>query len=148
MFCPRCGTDNLDEASACVRCNYNFDEIPVFLRGKSVKYNENDSLIQLEKTEMISSKVNKKTEKESIKDHFLYALITTILCSSVLGAVAIVFSGFTKTEKTLGNTDRALGYSNKAKLLCNIALTVGIIKYLFVIAMVILTSFGIKIFVC
>lgn len=148
MFCPKCGTYNEENSSVCMRCSYDFNNIPENIKGagrvftepeisqgetaKTEDYGFSDLPVQ---NELIKSK-SRKTYLNDVKDYFIQAILSAILCSIAFGIPAIIFSGMTQIEKTHGNIKKAESYSQKAKMFCRLALAVGIVKYLFIILLV------------
>ena len=151
MFCPKCGTNNNNENVICSKCGYSFDNIPQNIKdeaaAKSAEYTENiktDTSADAIHGEVYNSSP-RPAGKGRIKDYFVQSILVAIFCSVAFGAAAIIFSGLTSTERTVGNLAKAEIYSEKTKLFCIIALALGIVKYLFVAIVVIMAAFGISV---
>ena len=156
MFCPKCGTYNEENSSICMRCSYDFNNIPENIKGvsravtepevsqgetvKAEDYGFSDLPVQNEPVKTKSRKIYSNRPK----DYFVQAILCSILCSIVFGIPAIIFSGMTQTEKTHGNITKAESYSNKAKIFCWLALAVGIVKYLFMILVTLFTMLNFR----
>ena len=78
------------------------------------------------------------------KDYFVFSIICTLLMSMAFGLAAVVFSVMTKIEISAGNLRRAEAYSLNAKRFCIVSLIVGIIKYLFIIFIFVLTWYSVE----
>ena len=149
MFCPKCGTHNEENCSVCVRCRYDFNNIPENIKGVSRVFTEPamqpQEVVSAEDYGVPDLQVQGKTEKNKSrkiysnrpKDYFVQAILCAILCSVVFGIPAIIFSGMTQTEKMHGNITKAESYSNKAKMFCWLAMAVGIVKYVFIILLIV-----------
>lgn len=145
MFCPKCGTCNEENSSACMRCSYDFNNIPENIKGVSRTFTEpevsREETVKTEECSISDLPVQKEPVKtkhrkkylNSTKDYFIPAMLCAILCSVVFGIPAVIFSGMAQTERTHGNTGKAESYSQKTKMFCWLALAVGIVKYLFMI---------------
>ena len=148
MFCPKCGTYNEENSSVCIRCSYDFNNIPENIKGAGRGFTESEiPQGETAKTEDFvvpdltvqnepAKKKKRKMYLDDVKDYFIQAILSAILCSIAFGIPAIIFSGMTQTEKTHGNIKKAESYSQKAKMFCQLALAVGIVKYLFIILLV------------
>ena len=142
MYCPECGTYNEDDKILCVNCGFDFEKLARELaegEAESTDVEVNTEYIENAETEDASTSVsteNTETKEKSgkgLRDYFVRAILVAILCDIAFGAAAIIFSGMTQTEKSLGNTEKAKLYSAKTGLFCKIGLALGIIKYIFVI---------------
>ena len=67
------------------------------------------------------------------KDYFIFALLCAALGSLPFGIAALIFSAMTKVENISGNISKASVYSEKTKIFCIISAIIGVLKYIFII---------------
>lgn len=135
MFCSQCGTYNDMTASACVRCGTSLDSgddmgyIADAPRAESVPEAEALPAQQTPepKEELADERICEKAPAE-IKEYILWAIISAILFSIAFGTAAVIFSGFTNTERKMGNLEKAERYSEKTRFFCVISTALAIVK--------------------
>lgn len=142
MYCPECGMYNENSNFFCVKCGFDFDKIEKDNRETEAKTPEpvneqtySKAEVYTEKTEEIPE-INRNMEVKHHKhpaDYFIPAILVAILCNIAFGAAAIIFSGMTQTERSLGNLKKAKAYSGKTKMFCSIGFALGIVKFVFII---------------
>lgn len=125
VFCPKCGAFNEDRNSWCIKCGYKIVAEP-------------EKVVEPDTTEVVvgegephKSQIVVKEKKPT--DYLVWSILAAIFGSIAFGIVAVIFSGLTQTENSLGNHMKAEKYSAKAKLFCLISLGIGIVKLIAVI---------------
>ena len=144
MFCPKCGTFSENDNNWCVKCGYNFSEIPEELRGGAQGESENAAEVKRSGEQsswqapsgaaggFSAVSPAAKAKPKTVKDYFVWAILSAVFLNVAFGAAAIIFSGLTQAEKACQNLKKAQVYSEKTKLFCIIALCIGVAKYVFV----------------
>ncbi len=134
MFCPKCGSHNEDTNNWCIMCGYKFEE---------KQENTECSLFDAETVEILPEFAAEETDPEiifpesepqKIRHYLGWSIIAAILGSIVFGIAAVIFSGITKAELAAGDIDKAKVYSEHTKFFCLISLSVAIVKFIFVVA--------------
>ncbi len=98
MFCPACGSENIDTASHCGICG---KELPGAPAAQPTRVPPPNYLVQ--------------------------AILVTIFCCLPFGIIAIVFAAQVNSKFTLGDYAGAVEMSEKAKMWSWISLGVGLI---------------------
>lgn len=164
MFCPNCGASNDESYNNCTMCGrYIADINKEILRKKESasdnsvnEYTDDKPLSSdIPATSKISLDIpnesNSVTEKrygesiyrQNIKkpgEYLIFSLICAAFGSLSFGIAAIVFSAMTRAEFFAGNIKKAEIYSNKTKLFCIISLIIGVLKYIFIIGILLIFS--------
>ncbi len=138
MFCSQCGTYNDKTANMCVKCgtalgigtdmSYAIKEEP-----KTVVTEKIDEPVKAEVVNEPALQVDEKNAENTakpaeIKEYILWAIISAILFSIPFGTAAVIFSGFTNTEKKMGNMEKAMVYSEKTAFFCKLSTVLGAVK--------------------
>lgn len=100
MFCTKCGTQNDDNASNCVRCGNVLQHPRQFGRRTS--------------------------EGMTVPNYLVQAILVTIFCCVPFGIPAIVFAAQVNSKLTAGDYNGAVEASKKAKTWCWICFGVGL----------------------
>lgn len=98
MFCPKCGTQNEDNAYRCVSCS-----------------------------EVLHPAAPQFTQTVSIPNYLVQSILVTIFCCLPLGIPAIVYAAQVNTKVGAGDLDGAAESSRKAKMWCWIAFGIGLV---------------------
>ncbi len=133
MFCQKCGAYNAENSNICGSCGAPIEKP----EADSAQTNpapqcaqENPTTEETQrKTVQAPKYVAANTAAQPaalIKDYFVQAILVTLLCNSIFGAVALVFSVLTSTALKTGEQLKAEIYSQKTKLFCWIGFWVGI----------------------
>lgn len=119
MYCPKCGTQNDDNAEFCTSCGNSL---------KNVNTNQNPTP---------SYNNYQQTNYPHVPNYLAWSIVTTLLCCLPLGIPAIVYSSQVDSKLRNGDYEGAINSSKKAKMWCWIAfgvgLAVGILYFIFVI---------------
>lgn len=111
MFCPRCGTQNSDDAVHCSCC------------GSLLKFDENSNM---NSNGNMPPQFNQQNQRRmDIPNHLVWSILTTLFCCMPLGIAAIVYSSKVDTKLAMGDYEGALNSSKTARNLCIIALACG-----------------------
>ena len=100
MYCPKCGTQNDDNALHCIQCGHA-------LRGAVVP----DAT---------------GATPRSVPSYLAQAIIVTLLCCLPFGIVAIVYAAQVSGKLAAGDYAGAVEASNKAKTWCWVSFGVGL----------------------
>ncbi len=138
MFCSQCGTYNDKTANMCVKCG---TELGIGTDMSRAVQEEPKALVVEKVAEPVKAEVvnepslptdEKSAENDSkpaeIKEYILWAIISAILFSIPFGTAAVIFSGFTNTEKKTGNIEKAMIYSEKTAFFCKLSTVIGAVK--------------------
>lgn len=131
MFCPKCGAYNDNENLWCVKCGYSLKSIPREMKTERVS-----EIVQDSEAHGRSVKVKPK----KIGDCLIPAILVAAFCSVAFGIAAIIFSGMTRAELDGGVREKAESYSSKTRMFCFLGLAVGIVKWLAVIAFLVIAA--------
>lgn len=119
MYCPKCGTQNDDNAEFCTSCGNSL---------KNVNPNQNSTP---------TYNNYQQTNYPHVPNYLAWSIVTTLLCCLPLGIPAIVYSSQVDSKLRSGDYEGAVNSSKKAKMWCWIAfgvgLAVGILYFIFVI---------------
>lgn len=115
MFCPKCGTENTNNASFCIECNQELQ--PVRERGSAGQPPPPPHMAP--PPQMAGQPVG------SVPNYLVQAILVTLFCCLPLGIVAIVFAAQVNSKLTVGDFYGAQESSNKAKMWCWWAFGVG-----------------------
>lgn len=122
MFCSNCGNRTQDGDLWCIKC------------GSRLEAQETENVENQNEAQHLFEESCGLRSKKRIKDYFGRSLFSALFGSISLGAVAVIFSGMTRTELTAGDSVRADSYSEKARTFCTMSFAVGIVKLLCVAA--------------
>lgn len=136
MFCPNCGNRNEELNKWCTTCGYKFDEKPEETENPAADEIPIEIMPEftLQKTE--TETVIPESEPQKIKSYLGWSIIAALLGSIIFGIAAVIFAGITKAELAAGDAERAKIYSDHTKFFCLIALSVAIVKFIFIVAMI------------
>ena len=131
MFCPKCGSVNDDLNKWCTMCAYSFEE-----KQKTAEDAVEETYVKSVPDYIDETAEDEncrcEQEKTEIRHYMGWSVIAAVLGSVVFGVVAVIFSGITKTELAVGNTDKARIYSEHTRLFCLVSLSVAIVKVIFI----------------
>ena len=96
MYCKKCGTQNDDGASVCVKC------------GEAVQQGGAGMPLQ------------------TIPNYLVWSILVTILCCLPLGIPAIIFSSQVNQKIQIGDENGAMEASKKAKMFCWLSFGLGL----------------------
>ena len=109
MNCPQCGTENTNNASFCIECNYEFQ--PAKPPGEGAPPPP---------PHMAAQPVG------TVPNYLVQAILLTLFCCLPLGIVAIVFAAQVNAKLAAGDFYGAQESSDKAKMWCWWAFGVGL----------------------
>jgi len=174
MYCPNCGAQNDENYNNCTSCGKYIADINKEINRKNESYGssvsfDNDTIKtdtkQLYvKPVTITEKVDEYTPDNSYlrqnerkygdsiyrqnikkpKDYFIFSILCAILGSLPFGIAAIITSAITKAESLSGNITKAGIYSEKTKVFCIISAIIGVLKYIFIIGIIIYNYYSIS----
>lgn len=136
MFCQKCGAYNAEDARTCGSCGATTQE-----QSPSEIQDRAQTIVQQKISEQGRQPAQQNVEQpqkyiaagnipyytaQPIKEYFVQAVLVTLLCNSIFGAVALVFSVLTGAALKAGERVKAEFYSQKTKVFCWISLWVGI----------------------
>lgn len=139
MYCPKCGTQNPDNALNCSACgavlqqanqyqnpsnNYNQPNNQQY-QNYNQNYNQNAN-----NTNLNNQYGNYQQNGNNIKpvpNYLVQSILVTLFCCLPLGIVAIITSKQVDDKLRVGDYAGAVEASNKAKNYCMISLVIGII---------------------
>lgn len=134
MFCPRCGSRNEDTNNLCIMCGYKFEEKQEETECLAADADTVEALSEFAAEETASEIICLEPESQKIRHYLGWSIVAAILGSIVFGIAAVIFSGITKAELAAGDVDKAMVYSEHTKFFCLISLSVAIVKFIFVVA--------------
>lgn len=165
MYCPNCGAFNEESYNNCTSCGrYIADINKEIIRQKE---NTSEPVIQNSETVVseikqipvtpitITEKATDNSQdypkqqerkygesiyRQNIKkpnEYFIFSIICAALGSIAFGIAAVVFSAMTRAENISGNISKAGVYSEKTKIFCILSAVIGVLKYIFIIGILI-----------
>jgi hypothetical protein len=103
MFCPQCGTSNLESAAVCVQCGRNLQpSVPVAASGTALP------------------------PQTTVPNYLVYAIVSTVLCCIPAGIPAIVYAAQVNSKLLAGDLAGAQAASKNAKMWCWISFGLGL----------------------
>lgn len=125
MFCPQCGTNNVDTAAVCVQCGRNLQPgVPAVPPPTGVV--------------MPPGAVPAAT----VPNYLVFAILTTVLCCLPAGIPAIVYAAQVNSKLQIGDIAGAQNASSNAKMWCWIAFGLGLASVGISIVMVMIGAIG------
>ena len=109
MYCPKCGTQNNDNAYSCYHCGTQ-------LRPGGEVYQQPPQPYH---------------PVQSVPNYLVWAILVTVLCCVPFGIVAIVYAAQVSGKVASGDYAGALDSSRKAAMWCWIALAGGLVSSVF-----------------
>lgn len=97
MFCPECGTQNYENAMACVRCGALLRPSPVLPQAPP-----------------------------KVPSYLVQAILVTLFCCMPCGIVAIVYAALAMGRASAGDYAGALAKARVAKTWCWVAFVLGL----------------------
>ena len=110
MYCPKCGTQNADNATQCVKC------------GEVLQPGATPSQPAAQ-----SSPPWSQQPAQRVPNYLVFAILTTIFCCLPFGIVAIVYAAQVNSKMAAGDYAGAKASSDKAKMWSLISLGVGLL---------------------
>ena len=98
MYCPKCGSENEENAQACLTCGEVFQ------------------------TAGVDASVSQK-----IPNYLAQSILVTLLCCLPLGIPAIIFAAQVNGKLAAGDVEGALNSSRIAKMWCWISFGLGLV---------------------
>lgn len=136
MFCQKCGAYNAEDARNCGSCGASINERKItktqvqsqtIAQGRPVEQGQQTAQQNAGQPKQYVAAGNMPHyAAQPIKEYFVQAVLVTLLCNSIFGAVALVFSVLTGAAIKAGEHVKAEYYSQKTKLFCWISLWLGI----------------------
>ncbi len=129
MFCQKCGAYNTEDSKNCGSCGaviegQKADAVSTQAAASSAVPVTKPQAAQQPKYVAAGNKPN--FSAQPVKEYLVQAILVTLLCNSIFGAVALVFSVLTSAALKSGERIKAEVYSQKTKLFCWIGLWVGL----------------------
>ncbi len=116
MFCPKCGTENTNNASFCIDCNHELQ--PVRQQGAA-------GAPPPPPPHMAPPPYMAAQPVGSVPNYLVQAILVTLFCCLPLGIAAIVFAAQVNGKLAAGDFYGAQESSDKAKMWCWWAFGVG-----------------------
>jgi len=105
VFCPKCGTENTNNAAICIECHHNLQSIQQ--PGAAVA------------PEMVQPLPPMGAQPVgSVPNYLVQSILLTLFCCLPLGIVAIVFAAQVNSKLAAGDYHGAIDSSNKARMWC------------------------------
>ncbi len=111
MYCPKCGTQNADNATQCVKCGEVLQPAAAAPPPSSPQPNPPFS----------------QQPVQHVPNYLVFAILVTIFCCLPFGIVSIIYAAQVNGKLAAGDYQGARDSSNKAKMWCWIAFGVGIV---------------------
>ncbi len=111
MYCPKCGTENTNNASICIECNHELNP---------VREPQAPPPSHMAPPQMAGQPVG------SVPNYLVQAILLTIFCCIPFGIVAIVYAAQVNGKLAVGDIYGATEVSNKAKMWCWWSFGVGL----------------------
>jgi hypothetical protein len=112
MYCRKCGAPNDDSALKCAGCG-----------------------------EALGPALSAHAPSARVPNHLAWAIVTAILCCMPLSFVALWFATQVDQAVALGERDRALDLSRKAKTWCWVSFGVALVGWVCYLALVLVGVF-------
>lgn len=128
MYCPKCGTENTNNASFCIECNHELQSAQ-----------PSRSAAQQPPGYMAPPPQMAGQPAGTVPNYLVQSILVTLFCCLPLGIVAIVFAAQVNSKLSLGDFYGAQEASNKAKMWCWWSFGLGlagiVIYFVFVVLM-------------
>ena len=105
MYCPKCGTENDDNAWKCVKCG-------------------ND--LHPDVSQKATAPQQPPRPLEEIPNYLVHSILVTLFCCLPLGIPAIVFAAQVNGKMAAGDIEGAKAASKNARTFCWISLGLGL----------------------
>ncbi len=115
MYCPKCGTENTNNASFCIECNHDLQPV-----GDPHAGAPSPPPHMAPPPQMAGQPVG------TVPNYLVQAILVTLFCCLPLGIVAIVFAAQVNGKLAVGDYYGATEASNKAKMWCWWAFGIGL----------------------
>ena len=99
MYCPKCGTENTNNAAICIECHHNLQPLQQPGAPPSAP-------------QMGAQPIGR------VPNYLVQSILVTLFCCLPLGIVAIVFAAQVNSKLAAGDYYGAVESSNKAKMWC------------------------------
>ena len=106
MYCPKCGTENTNNAAICIECHHNLQSLQQ--PGAAAPPPE----VVQPLPQMGAQPVGR------VPNYLVQSILLTLFCCLPLGIVAIVFAAQVNSKLAAGDYNGAIESSNKAKMWC------------------------------
>lgn len=135
MYCPRCGTQNPDNAANCSACGAVLQQAKQYQGSTNSSNQTNDQ--QYQNYNGYGSNQNGGnnqyqnyqqygTNMQSVPNYLVQSILVTLFCCLPLGILSIITSKQVDDKLRMGDYNGAVEASKKAKKYCLISLGVGI----------------------
>lgn len=105
MFCPKCGSENDNNAVQCTNCGQTFGgQTPVAQGAAS----------------------NSGAPAANIPNYLVQSILSTLCCCLPFGIVSIIFASQVNTKVAAGDIAGAMDSSKKAKMWCWVSFGCGL----------------------
>lgn len=105
MFCPKCGTENTNNAAICIECHHNLQSIQQPAAAVA--------------PEMVQPVPQMGAQPVgSVPNYLVQSILVTLFCCLPLGIVAIVFAAQVNSKLAAGDYGGAIDSSKKARMWC------------------------------
>lgn len=112
MFCPQCGTSNVDTAAVCVQCGRNLQSgVPA--------------------PPMPVTGVVMPPQGATVPNYLVFAILTTVFCCLPTGIPAIIYAAQVNGKLLAGDYAGAQAASKNAKMWCWVSFGIGLVGTLF-----------------
>ncbi len=112
MYCPKCGTENTNNASICIECNTELNPVREPHAAPPPPH--------MAPPPMAGQPVG------SVPNYLVQAILLTLFCCLPFGIVAIVYAAQVNGKLAIGDIYGATEASNKAKMWCWWAFGLGL----------------------
>jgi len=129
VYCPKCGTENTNNASFCIECNHELQAVqsPQAAPQPPPGY-------MAPPPQMAGQAIG------TVPNYLVQSILVTLFCCLPLGIVAIVFAAQVNSKLTLGDLYGAQEASNKAKMWCWWSFGLGLAGVVLYLAFVVLMA--------
>ncbi len=131
MYCPKCGTENTNNASFCIECNQELQ--PVRQQGAAGQPPPPPPPPHMAPPPQMAGQ-----PVGSVPNYLVQAILVTLFCCLPLGIVAIVFAAQVNGKLTVGDFYGAQEASNKAKMWCWWAFGIGLVGMVLYLGLMVL----------
>lgn len=129
MYCPKCGTENTNNASFCIECNQELQAV----QSPQAPPPQPPPGYMAPPPQMAGQPIG------TVPNYLVQSILVTLFCCLPLGIVAIVFAAQVNSKLAVGDIYGAQEASDKAKMWCWWSFGLGLAGVVIYIAFVMLT---------